>query len=116
MRRNVTISFSPEEALRMQGAAAVACMPLSTYLKWLLRGAPMEGANGSMGVILSRLDEICVAIARLSSASQTSPVTPQRAPAIAPRELIEEKLRGRGLPSSTIRQVSAVLDDLQAGR
>ena len=28
-------------------------------------------------------------------------------------ELIEEKLRARGLPSSTIRQVTAVLDELE---
>jgi len=41
---------------------------------------------------------------------------PLRAHATAPRELIEEKLRARGFPSSTIRQVSAVLDELEAGR
>lgn len=103
--------FTPVEFLRIQGAAAVAQMPLSTYLKWLLRGSS-DGVNGNTTVILSRLDEISVALARLSSA----PPAPARAPATAPRELIEEKLRARGVPSSTIRQVSAVLDDVESGR
>ena len=84
MRRNVTIGFSPQEFLRLHGAAAVAQMPVSSYVKWLLRGSP-DGVNGNMSVILSRLDEIFVAIAR----------------------------RARGLPSSTIRQVTAVLDELE---
>jgi hypothetical protein len=115
MRRNVTIGFSPQEFLRLHGAAAVAQMPVSSYVKWLLRGSP-DGVNGNMSVILSRLDEIFVAIARLSSAPGAPAVMPLRAHSTAPRELIEEKLRARGLPSITIRQVSAVLDELEAGR
>lgn len=103
------------EVLRLQGAAAVAQMPLSTYLKWLLRGSS-DGVNGNTTVILSRLDEISVTLARLSSAPPASPAAPAQVPATAPRELIEGKLRARGIPSSTIRQVSAVLDDLEAGR
>src|SRR5437588_8488499 len=67
MRRNVTIGFSPQEFLRLLGAAAVAQMPVSSYVKWLLRGSA-NGVNGNMSVILLRLDEIFVAIARLSSA------------------------------------------------
>jgi hypothetical protein len=59
------------------------------------------------------LDEIFVAIARLSSAPGAPAVMPLRAHAAAPRELIEKKLRARGLPSSTIRQVTAVLDELE---
>lgn len=115
MRRNVTIGFSPQEFLRLHGAAAVAQMPVSSYVKWLLRGSP-DGINGNMSAILSRLDEICVAISRLRSEPGAPPVIPLRAHATAPRELIEEKLRASGLPSSTIGQVSAVLDDLEAGR
>jgi len=115
MRRNVTIGFSPQKFLRLHGAAAVAQLPVSSYVKWLLRGSP-DGVNGNMSVILSRLDEIFVAIARLSSAPGAPAVMSLRAHATAPRELIEEKLRARGFPSSTIRQVSAVLEDLEAGR
>src|SRR5205807_5659065 len=112
MRRNVTIGFSPQEFLRLHGAAAIAQMPVSSYVKWLLRGSP-DGVNGNMSVILSRLDEIFVAIARLASAPGTLTAMPLRAHANAPRELIEEKLRARGLPSSTVRQVTAVLDELE---
>ena len=112
MRRNVTIGFSPQEFLRLLGAAAVAQMPVSSYVKWLLRGSA-NGVNGNMSAILSRLDEIFVAIARLSSAPGAPAVMPLRAHATAPRELIEEKLRARGLPSATIRQVTAVLDELE---
>src|SRR5205807_8566141 len=97
MRRNVTIGFSPQEFLRLHGAAAVAQMPVSSYVEWLLllRGSP-NGVNGNMSAILSRLDEIFVAIARLSSAPGAPAVMPLRAHATAPRELIEKKLRARG--------------------
>jgi len=90
MRRNVTIGFSPQEFLRLLGAAAVAQMPVS-----LLRGSA-NGVNGNMSVILLRLDEIFVAIARLSSAPGAPTVLRLRAHATAPRELIEKKLRARG--------------------
>src|SRR2546430_5170278 len=112
MRRNVTIGFSPQEFLRLHGAAAVAQMPVSSYVEWLLRGSP-NGVNGNMSAILSRLDAIFVAIAKLSSAPGAPAVMPLRAHETAPRELIEEKLRARGLPSATIRQVTAVLDELE---
>lgn len=29
----------------MQGAAAVARMPVSTYVKWLLQGSPVDGVS-----------------------------------------------------------------------
>jgi hypothetical protein len=43
MRKNITIFFSPPEYLRLQGAAAVANMRLSTYVRWLLRGGTAAG-------------------------------------------------------------------------
>jgi len=85
MRRNVTTGFSPQEFLRLHGAAAVAQMPVSSYVKWLLPGSP-NGVNGNMRVILSRPDDIFVAIARLSSAPGAPTVMPLRAHATAPRE------------------------------
>jgi hypothetical protein len=45
MRRNVTIGFSEEEILRLQGAAAMARMPLATYLRWLIQGDPPRTAG-----------------------------------------------------------------------
>lgn len=115
MRRNVTVGFSPAEFMRFQGAAAAARMPVASYVKWLLQGSPVDGVSRNTSLILDRLDEINVSISRLSSAPDAWPV-PVRVPRIAAREVIEGRLRARGVPSSTIRQVNAVLDELEAGR
>jgi len=45
LRKNVAIGFSPEEFLRLKGAAALARMPVSTYVKWLLQGSPVDGMS-----------------------------------------------------------------------
>ena len=113
----MTIGFSPDEFLRVQGAAAVAGAPVATYLKWLLRGgAAADGLGGHATTILERLDAISVAIARLPNPPQTRPGTPPPGLSIVPRELFAAKLRERGIPSSTIRQVNMVLDDLEGKR
>lgn len=114
MRKNVTIGFSPAEYTRLQGAAAVARMPVASYVKWLLQGSPVDGTSRSTTLILDRLDEINVTITRLS-VGPGQPVA-VRVPRAAAREVIETRLRARGLPSSTINQVNVVLDDLDAGR
>ena len=90
-------------------------MPVASYLKWLLQGSPVDGMNRSTSLILERLDEINVAIARHSSEQGPQPV-PVPVPRLAPRDVIQTRLRARGLPSSTIQQVNAVLDDIEAGR
>ena len=48
MRRNVTIGFSPQEFLRLHGAAAVAQMSVSSYVKGLLSGgSPADAVPGT---------------------------------------------------------------------
>jgi hypothetical protein len=117
LRRNVTIGLSQGEYLRVQGAAAVAGVPVATYLKWLLRGgAAVDGMGGHTTAVLERLDAISVAIARLSSPSEARRATPAQGHLVAQREVIAVRLKERGVPSSTIRQVNAVLDELEAGR
>ncbi|HEX2828760.1 MAG TPA: hypothetical protein VHP37_20570 [Burkholderiales bacterium] len=119
MRKNVTIGLSPAEFIRVQGAAAVAGMPIATYLKWLLRGgAPHDDTAKGIGSVLQRLDQIAVLIARLprcyhASARPLETVTPPAAIETPPvsREAIERSLRERGMPSSTIRQLFVVLDE-----
>jgi hypothetical protein len=115
MRKNVTIGFSPPEYMRLLGAAAVTNMPITTYVKWLLRGGLASGDSQHLSAVLERLDQIGVALARLprvpqvaGSQQQSTPVT--EAPA---RALVETKLRERGIPTSTIRQLTAVLDELR---
>lgn len=112
MRKNVTIGFDPDEFLRIQGAAAVAGVPVTRYVKWLLSGSsPADAVTRHMKAILERLDAISTGVARL-------PAEPRGglplAPVMAPRDAIAAKLKERGVPSSTIRQVNAVLDELEA--
>ena len=112
-RRNVTIGFSQDEFLRVQGAAAVVGAPVATYLKWLLRGGlAADGLGGHATAILERLDAISVAIGRLPSSPPMRAETPPGL-TLAPRELFATKLRERGIPSSTIRQINIVLDELE---
>jgi hypothetical protein len=54
MRRDVTIGFSEEEILRLQGAAAMARVPLSTYLRWLIRGKADDTLGQTISAILAR--------------------------------------------------------------
>lgn len=114
MRKNVTIGFSPDEFLRVQGAAALAGVPVATYLKWLLQGgSPADAVGRHMTAILERLDALGVALAKLSAPAERRPAPQTHTPTVPPREAISAKLRERGVPSSTIRQVTAVLDELE---
>ena len=119
MRKNVTIGLSPAEFIRVQGAAAVANMPIATYLKWLLRGgAPHDDTARGIGSVLQRLDQLGIAIARLprcyhASVRPAATVTPppvSDGPPVS-REAVERSLRDRGIPASTIRQLFMVLDE-----
>ena len=117
LRKNVTIGLSPEEFLRVQGAAAVAGVPVTTYLKWLLRGGMAgDGMGRQMTAVLEGLDAISIAVARLSSTPEARPALPAQGHLVAQRDVITTRLGARGVPSSTIRQVDAVLDELEAGR
>ncbi len=116
LRKNVTIGFSPDEYLRLQGAAAIARMPVSTYLKWLLQGSPVDGMSRNMSAVLAHLDEISSAIARLSESLPGQPTALVQGPPITQRELLRKNLKERGFPSSTIRQVDITLDEMEKSR
>ena len=92
----------------MRGAAAITGMPLSGYVKWLIAGG-RTGTQSDAEMILRRLDDIAAAVANLRSAPAQMPLLA----GIPARSAIVSRLRERGLPSSTIRQVEAVLDDLE---
>src|SRR6266480_5049916 len=115
-RRNVTIGFSEVEFMRIQGAAALARTPVSTYLKWLLQGSPVDGVSKHMGAILANLDEIRVAIAKFSESRPAQPRVPVQGPPITQRELFRKLMKDRGIPSSTIRQVDITLDEMENSR
>lgn len=109
MSKVISIRLSEAEEMRIRGAAAVAGMPLSGYLKWLITSG-RTGAQNDAQTILLRLDDIAAAVASLRIAP--APVQMPLPSAIPARSTIVARLRERGLPSSTIRQVEAVLDDL----
>jgi hypothetical protein len=111
MRKNVTIAFLPEEYLRLQGRAAIAQMPVSTYIKWLLDDAA-SAQHKQLQLILERVDQLATSLARRGHAPAVE--QPQRASGLPPADLITDKLRQRGIPTSTIRQLMTVLQDLGA--
>jgi hypothetical protein len=114
MRKNVTIGFSPDEFLRVQGASAAAGVPVATYLKWLLQGgSPGDTLGRHMTAILERLDALSTGVAKLSLPPNVRPGLHAHTPGVPLREAITAKLHQRGFPSSTIRQVTAVLDELE---
>lgn len=114
MRKNVTIGFSPDEFLRIQGAAAVAGVPVATYLKWLLQGGSAADVVGRhMTTILERLDALGAGLANLPAGAELRQAPSIPAMAVPAREAIATKLRERGVPSSTVRQVTAVLDEVE---
>ena len=109
MGKVISVRLSDAEEARIRGAAAISGMPISGYLKWLITNG-RTGAQNDAELILRRLDDIATAVANLKGApvSARMPVMgsmPEKA-------AISARLRERGIPSSTIRQVEAVLDDL----
>lgn len=108
MRSNVTIGFTEEEHLRLRGAAAIARLPVATYLKWLLQASGPTGGVREVSMILARLDDIHSDLRKVKHCAEQQPVqaaghTATPAVPVVSRELFETKLRQRGVPSSTIR-------------
>ena len=109
MGKVISVRLSDAEEARIRGAAAISGMHISGYLKWLITNG-RTGAQNDAELILRRLDDIATAVANLKA-------VPVRAPtpvigSIPAKSAIAARLRDRGIPSSTIRQVEAVLDDL----
>ena len=103
MRKNVTIGFSEDEILRLQGAAAMARMPVATYLRWLIRGDAQDRWGPTLSAILERLDKVVTAVANLSFPTESQPAARPQLPLVELREVFATKLKERGIPSSTIR-------------
>ena len=106
MGKVISMRLSDAEEARVRGAAALTGLSTSAYLKWLL----INGKSGTLDhneMVLRRLDELGVQIARLAGADRQSRAERGLAP---DRSAIVRGLKDRGIPSSTIRQVEAVLD------
>src|SRR5436853_7768775 len=101
MGKVISMRLSDAEEARVRGAAALVGLSTSAYLKWLL----INGKNGDQNhneLVLRRLDEIGVAIGRLSAGSSRQPA-PIKLSVSPDRATIVRRLKDRGVPSSTIR-------------
>lgn len=109
MGKVLSVRLSDAEDARIRGAAAITGMPVSAYLKWLITNG-RTGTQSDAEMMLRRLDEISAAIANLRAAPLPTAPRPSALPA---RSSIVTRLKERGVPTSTIRQVEAVLDELE---
>jgi hypothetical protein len=108
--RTISLRLSDADDARIRGAAAVTGLSVSAYLKWLVSNGK-SGTQNDSEIILRRLDDLLTAIANISTAPREGRVAPLVG--LPARSALVNQLRERGLPSSTIRQVEAVLDDLE---
>lgn len=108
MGKVISMRLSDAEEARVRGAAALTGLSTSAYLKWLLINGKSAGAGDD--IVLRRLEEIGSAISRLSA--DPRPAGAPSATRGPQRAAIVRGLKDRGVPSSTIRQVEAVLDDV----
>ncbi len=109
MGRVISLRLNDTDDARLSGAAAMNGVSLSSYIKWLI-GSGRSGIESGMGMVLHRLDDLAVSMADIREAvGENKPAPPLDLP---PRTVIATRLKERGLPSSTIRLVEAVLDEL----
>ena len=110
MSRIISVRLSDAEQARIRGAAAITGLSISGYLKWLVTNAK-TGTQNETEMILRRLDSVATAIANIGAESRQERVVP--VVDVPARSAIVSRLKERGLPSSTIRQVEAALDEIE---
>jgi len=108
--RVISIRLTDAEQARIRGAAAITGLSLSAYLKWLVTNGK-TGAQNDTEMILRRLDGMATAIANIGAEREHEHVVP--VVGVPARSAIVSRLKERGLPSSTIRQVEAALDEIE---
>ena len=106
MSRVISLRLDDADDVRLSGAAVLNGKTVSAYIKGLI-GSDRVASDTGIAMILHRLDELATTVADVHGAKRA-----QAAPDLPPRTVIATRLKERGLPSSTIRQVEAVLDEL----
>lgn len=109
MGRVISLRLNETDDARLSGAAALNGLSISAYIKWLVASGK-SGRQSNDEMILHRLDELATSVAEVRGALGKGKAPP--AIDLPPRSAIAMRLKERGLPSSTIRQVEAVLDEL----
>ena len=110
MSKVVSVRLSDAEDARIKGAAAITGLSVSAYLKWLVTNGKM-GTQNDTEMVLRRIDDVAAAIANFESSTTERRVVPLVG--LPARSAIVSRLKERGMPSSTIRQVEATLDELE---
>ncbi len=110
MSKVVSVRLSDAEDARIKGAAAITGLSVSAYLKWLVTNGKM-GTQNDTEMVLRRLDELFAAVSNSSAAKGEGRFAPLVG--LPARSAIVSRLKERGMPSSTIRQVEATLDELE---
>lgn len=109
MSRVISLRLNEADDARLSGAAALHGLSVSTYVKRLIGGG-RSAQEPDSGKVLQRLDDLAESVAEVRIAIGGN--RPLPALDLPPRAAITARLKERGLPSSTIRQVEAVLDEL----
>ena len=110
MAKVISMRLTDAEEARVRGAAALTGLSTSAYLKWLL----VNGKSGTQDLnelVLRRLDELGAALNRLAAQDRRA-APAARSSGVLDKSVIARGLKERGVPSSTIRQVEAVLDNV----
>jgi hypothetical protein len=110
MSRVISLRLDDDVDARLSGAAVLNGQTVSAYIKGLI-GSDRAASDTGIALILHRLDELAASLAdtRIQGGQHMQVV-----PDLPPRTVIATRLKERGLPSSTIRQVEAVLDEFGA--
>ena len=109
MSRVISLRLDDADDARLSGAAALNGLTVSAYIKGLI-GSDRVASDTGIAMIIHRLDELATTVADVRGA--VGEKRTQAALDLAPRTVITTRLKERGLPSSTIRQIEAVLDEL----
>src|SRR4051812_45043772 len=112
MAKVISMRLSDSEEARVRTAAALSGLSTSAYLKRVLLNLGED--HDQTAAVLRRLDEIGIAIAKLGGATRSA-AAPVGLQNIDRAELLRG-LKDRGIPTSTIRQVEAVVDELTKSR
>ena len=109
MSRVISLRLDDADDVRLSGAAVLNGKTVSAYIKGLI-GSDRVASDTGIAMILNRLDELATSVADVRGVVGEKKT--QDAIDLPPRTVIATRLKERGLPSSTIRQVEAVLDEL----
>ena len=110
MSKVISLRLSDADDARIKGAAAITGLSVSAYLKWLVSNGK-TGTQNDTEMLLRRFDDLAAAIANSGATTREDRVVTLAG--LPARDALTRQLKERGVPSSTIRQVEAAIDELE---